>query len=234
MIVLRRDYLLVIVIIYSIYGFVLHTYTHLDRNLKSTDIDISTSVEYVTSIIVFPILILAITAFFCFLFLIALLCRCCVRSFIFCCLKRNNETTNIEEKIKRRRTFEIVMIILLFSAACSDAIIFLGNSKATKAFLDIANAISILIDWLNSFTPLIKDILQHIILSTRVVLSSSCAGYSNSLIIDNLSYINSATDSMHSFVDTIIGPLKNLEDAIRGTGMEKKDLVIITYLFWLL
>eukprot|EP01035_Chromulina_nebulosa_P038941 gene38941-52586_t len=117
-------------------------------------------------------------------------------------------------------------MIFLFSAACIDTFLFYGNSKATNAFLDIANAISILIDWLNSFTPPVRDILQRIISITRVVLSSSCADYSSSLITNNLSYINSAANSMQSFVDKIIEPLKNIEDSIRGIGVDKKDLVI--------
>ena len=226
----------IIVCMCFIYGIV-HAYTpsaevqaahkipHLDRNLESTDVDISASVEYFTSITVFPSLILAISLFCCFLFLVALLCRCCC--------KGTHEPTNIEEKIQHRNLFEKLFAFFLFSAVCIDTFLFFGNSKATKAFLDIADAISLLIDWLNSFTPFIIDILQRIILSTQVLLSSSCSDFSNSNINDELSSISSAADSMQSFIDKLIQPLQDAEDAIRGIGIDKKDLVFIFLCFFL-
>lgn len=230
-----RDSLVVLIIFSILFGVIQASYSpseevqaahkipHLDTQLKNTDVDISASAEYTTSITVFPSLILAITVLLSFIYLVALLCRCCVRTCCFRCCQ--NEAANIEEKIRRRGIFEIILMIFLFSAACVDTFLFYGNSKVSKAFLDIANAISILIEWLSSFTPLIRDILQRVVLSKRVLSSKSCPGSGYTSLLNNFSDITSAADSLQRFIDIIVEPLRTVEDYIRETGVGKKDLV---------
>lgn len=204
-----------------------HNIPHLDANLGPADVEFSVSGAYITSVIVFPVIILIITVTISVLFLGALLLRCCLRTCGYCCGIKCNCCENIDltEKIRRRTIVERILWFFVFSAVSIDCFLFYGSAIVTTAFLDIAHAISKIVDWLNSLVSSTQDILYHVQLTTLLATSSPCSGFRSAFILENIKYIQSASVSLRNFADSILTPFLDLENSIRTTAVGKKDLV---------
>lgn len=218
---------------YSPNGYVLasHNIPVFDQNLRPIQVDFSISVEYLRSLIIFPIFIFICTAAICLFYLVALCFRFVHRNSSCRCGNHCTDTRNIastEENIYRRSQFERIFILSLISTACVACFLFLGSARFSTAFHIIANGTYQLIELLNSAIRFVGNILFHVILVRHFLSSSLCSGFDSVLLFDtevDLQNIVDASDSLKGFTYNVLSSLHSLENTLRYAAVEKKHVV---------
>ena len=206
-----------------------HNIPVFDQNLRPIQVDFSFSLEYLRSLIVFPVFILICTALVCYFYLVALCFRFFQRN-SNCRFVNHCTESGTEEKIQ----FERIFILCLFSTACVACFLFLASASVSAAFHIIAHGIYQLTDLLNSAVRFVGNILFHVVMIKHLISSPLCSGFDRVLLLEtkvDLQYIVTASNSLDGFAHNALSSLHSLEYTLRYAAVAKKHVVDISILF---
>ena len=210
-----------------------HNIPVFDQNLRPIQVDFSFSLEYLRSLIVFPVLILICTALVCYFYLVALCCRFFHRNSNCRLGNHCTESGNIASTAQRIQ-FERIFILFLSSTACIACFLFLGSASVSAAFHIIADGIYQLTDLLNSAIRFVGNILFHVVIIRHLLSSPLCSGFDRVLLLEtkvDLQYIVTASNSLNGFAQNALSSLHSLEYTLRYAAVAKKHVVYISMLF---
>lgn len=199
----------------------------LNKDLQMSREPLSVSVDYITSILVFPAIILIITIALCVFYLMAL----CVRFISRNCCCGGRKRSEYEEllQVKHRVIAGRLFVFLNLSAIAIDCFLFLGNSQLTSAFYDFSDSVNALLELLEALVSNILLVSRHVSLFLTTATSSTCIPYQPDIVASGVTYtlsmMESATDSLSSLTDTIFSNLRSVRDDLRSSYIDTKDLV---------
>lgn len=220
-----------------------HNIPHLNSHLQTETNQFSFTLDYVESLLPFPMLTLAILLLFVLFFVIFIFCRCCVNTCIFVCARKNKDDIEIDDSAssaavlrsdRGAKILHYALISTLVVLFVVDFFLFLGSAELTAALANFSNAANIILAAFNAVLAATSAILSDSSQLSSLLVSSVCSGLPSSTtsqVTNELNTISSSSNSINSLSDPVNNSVNSFTNAITDYSSQKKNEIVLVIFF---